>query len=155
LARIIKTLASDNRTAADRTPICDAATKRARFTYLSLRQSQALPRKEYEFMPTNSMTARHVNKSLELRILQSYVLVLRAKRNADGYRVSSLERHGVYEVRLIDPPQMAHIDTIPFWLELFDHNARLTLDSGGGYDLEAAAIAADAFISRAKLLHQA
>ena len=100
--------------------------------------------------PTN---VRQCLKSLELRILQSYILVLRVRKNAEGYRASTLERHGPYEVRLIDPPQVSRVDTIPFWIELFDHSAKLPVDSYGGHDLEAAAIAADALISRAKVLH--
>ena len=76
------------------------------------------------------------------------------KKNADGYRASSLERHGAYEVRLIDQPGMARNDTAPFWLELFDHATKRTLDSYGSYDLEASAIAADAFIAQAQFLQQ-
>lgn len=106
-------------------------------------------------MSATSTPARASIKSLELKILQSYVLVLRVQKNVHGNRVCTLERHGAYEVRLIDPPQIARVDTIPFWIELFDHNASLTLDSYGGHDLEAAAIAADALISRARMLQQA
>ena len=90
-------------------------------------------------------------KALEQKILRSYVFVLRVNKNAQGYRASTLERHGAYEIRLIDPPEMTQCDTIPFWIELFDHNTKAAVDSCGGYDLEAVAIAADAFITRAKL----
>ena len=93
---------------------------------------------------------RSAIKGLEQKILQSYDFVLRVDKNAQGYRSSTLERHGAHEVRLIDPPRMTECDTVPFWIELFDHNARTTVDSYGGYDLEAVAIAADAFIARAK-----
>ena len=71
-------------------------------------------------------------------------------KNAQGYRTSTLERHGAYEIRLIDPPEMTQCDTIPFWIEMFDHNTKAAVDSYGGYDLEAVAIAADVFITRAK-----
>jgi hypothetical protein len=107
-----------------------------------------------DFMSNRSTTPRNTDKSLELRVLQSYISVLRVKTNADGYRASSLERHGAYEVRLIDQPEMARNDTAPFWLELFDHATKHTLDSYGSYDLEASAIAADAFIAQAKFLQQ-
>jgi hypothetical protein len=90
-------------------------------------------------------------KALEQKILRSYVFVLRVNKNAQGYRASTLEHHGAYEVRLIDPPEMTQCDTIPFWIELFDHNTKAAVDSYGGYDLEAVAIAAEAFITRAKL----
>ena len=100
---------------------------------------------------SNDQTLRSAIKVLEVKILQSYVLVLRTNKNAQGDRTSTLERHGAHEVRLIDPSQKAQSDTIPFWIELFDHNAKTTVDSYGGYDLEAVAIAADAFIARARL----
>ena len=89
--------------------------------------------------------------ALELKILQSYVFVLRMDKNEQGYRASTLERHGAYEVRLIDSPEMAQWGTVPFWIELFDHNTNAAVDSFGGYNLEAVAIAADAFITRAKV----
>lgn len=102
-------------------------------------------------MSNQPCNSRNTIKALEQKILRSYVFVLRVNKNAQGYRSSTLERHGAHEVRLIDPPQMTECDTIPFWIELFDHKAKTTVDSYGGYDLEAVAIAADAFISRAKL----
>lgn len=102
-------------------------------------------------MSNQQCNPRRGIKALEQKILQSYVFMLRVNKNEQGYRTSTLERHGSHEVRLIDPPHMTKCDTIPFWLELFDHNAKATVDSYGGYDLEAVAIAADIFITRAKL----
>jgi hypothetical protein len=72
-------------------------------------------------------------------------------KNAQGYRASTLERDGAYEIRLLDSPETTQFGTIPFWIELFDHSTKATVDSYGGYDLEAVAIAADTFITRAKV----
>ena len=93
------------------------------------------------------------SKNLELRILQLYVWELMAKRFVDGYRTASLARYGVYEVRLVEPLQDLQSDTIPFWIELFDHRNDVTIDSCGG-DLEETAVGAESLILQAKLLHR-
>jgi hypothetical protein len=94
------------------------------------------------------------SKILEWRIIQSYVWVLRAPQSRQGNRTSTLARHGAYEVRLIDPSQMPQGDTIPFWIELFDHEQQATLDSFGTDDVEDAAVTATALIAEAEMLHQ-
>jgi hypothetical protein len=146
-ARAINYLASVRKAALDRLPICTGAA-----SLPDVRKGCAIrcPTQSSHFMSNDQSNPRSALKALELKILQSYVFVLRANKNAQGYRTSTLERHGAREVRVIDPPQMTECDTIPFWIELFDHNTKVTADSYGGYDLEAVAIAADAFITRAK-----
>jgi hypothetical protein len=102
-------------------------------------------------MSVDRSATRFSRNSLELKIIQSYVLVLREPKNVDGDRMVTLERHGAYEVRLAECP--AHLDSMLFWIELFDHNTKLTLDSYGGHDLEAVTFVAEIFISEARLLH--
>ena len=57
------------------------------------------------------------------------------------------------EVRLVEPLPDLQSDTIPFWIELFDHRNDVTIDSCGG-DLEEAAVGAEFLIWQAKLLHR-
>src|SRR5215470_9761029 len=92
-------------------------------------------------------------RNLESRILQLYVWELMAKRFVDGCRTASVVRYGAYEVRLVEPLQNLERDTLPFWIELFDHKSGVTIDSCGG-DLEEAAVGAESLISQAKLLHR-
>src|SRR5262245_6704199 len=47
------------------------------------------------FMNKQSHPASTI-KALEQKILQSYVFVLRVNKNAQGYRSSTLERHGAH-----------------------------------------------------------
>ena len=96
---------------------------------------------------------RQAGKLREKQIVQSYVWVLRAPKNTDGVRTSPLARHGAFEVRLIEPSDMPCADLQPFWIELYDHDNRKTIDSYGGPDLEEAAKAAEALISRAIALN--
>jgi hypothetical protein len=94
------------------------------------------------------------SKTIEWKIIQSYIWVLRAPRDVDGHKTCSLARHGAYEVRLIEPSEMPRGDAIPFWIELFDHERKTTLDSFGNDDLEVVAISAAALIAEAEMLHR-
>jgi hypothetical protein len=93
-------------------------------------------------------------KALELKILQLYIWSINAKRSIDGCRVATVARHGSYEVRLVEPLLDPQGDTIPFWIELFDHKNAVTIDSCGGHDFEETAAGAGALISQASLLHR-
>jgi hypothetical protein len=94
------------------------------------------------------------SRALELRILQLYIWALHAKRFVDGCRTATVARYGAYEVRLVESLLDPQDDTIPFWVELFDHQSALTIDSCGGYDFEETAAGAAALISQASLLHR-
>jgi hypothetical protein len=93
-------------------------------------------------------------KSLELRILQLYIWSISTKKSIDGCRTATVVRYGAYEVRLVEPLFDPQGDTIPFWIELFDHKNAVTLDSCGGHDFEETAAGAIDLISQASLLHR-
>jgi hypothetical protein len=93
-------------------------------------------------------------KALELRILQLYIWSINAKKLADSCRTATVARYGAFEVRLVEPLFDAQGDTIPFWIELFDHKNAVTIDSCGGHDFEETAAGAAALISQASLLHR-
>jgi hypothetical protein len=92
--------------------------------------------------------------ALELRIMQMRIWALVAAERIDGQRTVSLAHHGDFEVRLIELPQDPHSDSIPLWIELFEHVSGSTLDSYGGNDFAHIAVAAEAFISQARDLHR-
>jgi hypothetical protein len=95
-----------------------------------------------------------LSKALEVRILQLYIWSINAKRSIDGCRMATVARHGTYEVRLVEPLLDRQGDTIPFWIELFDHKNAVTIDSCGGHDFEETAAGAATLISQAALLHR-
>jgi len=92
------------------------------------------------------------DKDLERLIVRSYVWVLRAPRTAEGQKIASLSRHGSYEVRLLEPSDLAQDDGMPFWVELFDTKRNLSIDSYAGDDIEQAADAVQHLISHAEIL---
>lgn len=101
------------------------------------------------------MTTNSRNKNLEQRIIRSYILLLRTPENVEGQRFSLLSRHGGYDVRLLEPLQMKKNDSTPFWIELYDRNRKITLDTYGGDYLEQATSAAEAMILNAEQLNTA
>jgi hypothetical protein len=93
-------------------------------------------------------------KALELRILQLYIWALSRKKDVDGFRTATIARYGVYEVRLVEPMLDPQVDTIPFWVELFDHRSAVTIDSCGGHDFEETAAGTAGLISQASQLYR-
>jgi hypothetical protein len=91
-------------------------------------------------------------KTSELRVMQMYLWSLITPTYVNGRRVGLLARHGAYDVRLIDCQKSAYGDAEPIWIELFDRNNNVSLDSFSGHDFEEAAAAADSLISRAQEL---
>jgi len=61
-------------------------------------------------------------------------------------------RHGAYEIRLFDSTHGPAANAFDFWLELFDHGQKISVDSGGTDDLETAVTIAEALVADAKEL---
>jgi hypothetical protein len=93
------------------------------------------------------------HKALELRILQLYIWALSGDKGADGFRTATVARYGAYEVRLVESMLDPQVDTIPFWVELFDHRSAATIDSCGGHDFEETAAGTAALMSQANRLY--
>jgi hypothetical protein len=72
---------------------------------------------------------------------------------SDGLKTVTLRRYGDYEVRLIDISRGRSTANCLFWLELYCHVTRSSLDSCRCDDLEDAEAAADHLISHAKQLY--
>jgi hypothetical protein len=98
------------------------------------------------------MSILRTDKDAERLIVQSYVWMLRAPRTISGQKLAPLSRHGSYEVRLLEPSDLAQDDGLPFWAELVDTQRDLSIDSYAGDDIEEAAGAVQHLISRAELL---
>jgi len=63
-------------------------------------------------------------------------------------------RFGPFEVRLFHPLSKPLTKTLVFWIELFDHDRQLSIDSIGDCTLDDAVIAAEEFIARATALNK-
>jgi hypothetical protein len=68
--------------------------------------------------------------------------------------METLVRLGSFEVRLIHPLSRPPASSVRFWLELFDHDRQLSIDSVGDRVIADAVIAADEFIARVTKLSE-
>jgi hypothetical protein len=88
--------------------------------------------------------------TLEAQLIQAHVKLQFAARGEDDSRTATLVRHGAYEVRLVEPSHASPAGRVLFWIELFDHDRRRSIDSVGSYILEDAVIAAEQLVVQAK-----
>ncbi len=87
------------------------------------------------------------------RLSSAYVSLALMPERSDRTRTATLDRYGSYEVRLVEIVQDGPTGDCLFWLELYCHVSKSSLDSCRCDNLEDAEIAADYFISSAKKLH--
>jgi hypothetical protein len=90
------------------------------------------------------------NKLSELRISQAYIKLLGLPQNEHGARMVSLERIGNHEVIMFDVSADSATDAPLFWLELFDHEAKSSIDSCSCTEIAQAVTVFDDFIALAK-----
>ena len=89
----------------------------------------------------------------ELRIARAYIMLLCIPEPGSGMSIS-VARIGNCEIRIFEGPR-ANPDGLPlFWMELFDHGARRSVDTFGCYELEEAVVVFEEFISQAVRLNE-
>jgi hypothetical protein len=74
-------------------------------------------------------------KNLESRLVEAFASLQAMSSGVDRPRMVSLERHGVYEVRLVEPPRKIVAEEVVFFVELFDHATQTSLESFGSANL--------------------
>jgi hypothetical protein len=151
LAQKIKLLAHDNKLRADcllNLPAVQLA---------SLQLAQMVPRQFQRFEKSvrwarafaqDSIVSDKSNKTFsELRIAQAYELL--CLPNGSSKASVTLAQIGNYEIRIFAGPR-AGSDGMPlFWLELFDHRAKRSVDSFSCYRIDDAVVVFDDFILQA------
>jgi hypothetical protein len=91
---------------------------------------------------------------LEAQLIEAHATLLLAHQDTERRRSVTLLRHGSFEVRLVQPLHISPEGAVLFWIELFDHDRQLSIDSVGNSALEDAVIAAEDFIERATRLSE-
>ena len=87
------------------------------------------------------------------RLNNAYVGLALMPECSDGSKIVTFKRYGDYEVRLVDFSQGRSTADCLFWLELYCHTTRSSLDSCRCDDLEDAEAAADHLVARARQLY--
>ena len=90
--------------------------------------------------------------NLETRLARAHVMLLVIPKDQREWKTAPLARYGAYEVRLVELPSISN--TFVFWIELFDRNRRVSIDSRGADDFEEALATAERLVSRAKELSE-
>jgi hypothetical protein len=83
----------------------------------------------------------------ELRITRAYIKLLCIPENQPD-RMVSLGHFGNCEIRMVEASQTGATDVPLFLMELFDHDAQMSVDSCGCHSIKEAAAAFEDFISR-------
>lgn len=92
-------------------------------------------------------------KLTELRIAQAYLNLLCIPEGSSNASVS-LAWIGSCEIRIFEGPQ-ANTNGMPlFWLELFDHRAKTSVDTFSCNEIEDAAVVFEDFIAQANDLNE-
>jgi hypothetical protein len=90
---------------------------------------------------------------MDIEATRSAHLELYVRRREEcGPKSVSVARYGAYEVRLLRPVQGSSIDPLLFWLELFDRDRGISLDSGSAEYFEKALALVEQLISQAEQL---
>jgi hypothetical protein len=97
---------------------------------------------------------RTSKNDLEARIIAAHAKLQSTQQGTDVSSVATLVHLGSFEVRLIRPLSVTPASSAGVWLELFDHDRRLSIDSIGDCPLDDAVIAAEEFIDRATKLSE-
>jgi hypothetical protein len=105
---------------------------------------------EIKHFPGTILSGRSDRTILEAQLIQAHVKLQLVTRGEDDSRTATLLRLGPYEVRLVEPSPTGPSSGFLFWIELFDHHQRMSIDSVGCYVLEDAVIATEHLIARAK-----
>ena len=96
-------------------------------------------------MCTNSSRA-----SGRLRVTQAYIALSGIPGCHPAPKTVSLERVGDYEIRMFSGQPRWPNDVPPVWIELFDHDARMSVDSCGCLEIEEALAGFDALVAQAE-----
>jgi len=88
---------------------------------------------------------------IESRLIRAHVELHVRPKDVRDQKSVSVVRYGAYDVRLIEPAPDSP-DAFVFWLELFDHNRKISLDGGSAEDFEKALTIAEELGSHAEQL---
>jgi len=88
----------------------------------------------------------------KLKLARSYLKLVSTPFDQSGARSVLLERHGDYEVRLVEFSTSRAAHTALLWIELYDTRQEISVDSSECLDLGDAALATAHAIAQAKNL---
>jgi hypothetical protein len=94
------------------------------------------------------MLARRVTE------LESYLGLFRTPERDDGPRHAAVARIGKFEVRMVEMPSVNASEDMSLWVELYDRDLQLGVDSRKCSDFDEAVDVAHFLIAQARVLWQ-
>jgi hypothetical protein len=132
-----------------RTAVLNRAIFWAVVSSITLNVFRAPASRQVRTLPRISSKAK-----LKSTLIDADIKLRNARQDGGVTTTVSLARYGAFEVRLIQPLRIPPAGEARFWIELFDHDRQLSIDSVGNCLLENAVAAAGELIARAKDLSE-
>jgi hypothetical protein len=103
-----------------------------------------------ELLPVQKRPSTGMEKMIAARVTETYASLFLTPMGDDGSRYSEIARIGVFEVRLLELPSINSPEELELWVELYDRDLRLGLDSCKCSDLDEAIDAAQILTAQAR-----
>ena len=87
-----------------------------------------------------------------LRVAQAYIALLSIPESGSAPKTIPVARIGKYEIRMSNGSPVRFGDGSPVWIELFDHDALVSVDSCSCREIEDALAAFDHLVAQAQEL---
>jgi hypothetical protein len=99
------------------------------------------------------MCAKFNLTSGRLRVAQAFIAVLSLAGSSSAPRYVSVARMGKYEIRMFNSSPSSPGDAPRLWMELFDHDAKMSIDTSSCHEIEDAVSTFEALVSQVKNLN--
>jgi hypothetical protein len=90
-----------------------------------------------------------MDKMIAARVTEAYANLFLTPKQDDGSRYSAIARIGAFEVRLLELPSVNSPEGLGLWVELYDRDLRVGVDSYKCGDLDEAIDAAQLLAAQA------
>jgi hypothetical protein len=101
-------------------------------------------------LPVQKRPSTRMDKMIAARVTETYASLFLTPKQEDGSRYSAIARIGTFEVRLLELPSLNFPEELELWVELFDRDLQIGLDSYKCGDLDEAIDAAQFLIAEAR-----
>jgi hypothetical protein len=91
-----------------------------------------------------------MDKMIATRVTETYASLFLTSKQDDGSRHSAIARIGTFEVRLLELPSVNSPEELELWVELYDRDLQVGVDSYKCSDLDEAIEAAQFLTAQAR-----
>lgn len=100
------------------------------------------------------MCTKSSQTSGRLRVTQAFIALSSIAGSSPAPRTLSIATIGKCEIRMLNASSTWPGDAPPLWIELFDHDAQMSVDSSCCHEIDDAVAALDEWLSDAETLNE-